>query len=110
MIDLFSSSFRAIFNDSIPPRVWLEIQGEFKIANASTDASFITCIKQVDCWYWNRYFIIQSLDTKDEWRKLSIKIDLPDVKSPNDILTVSLMNERKQPVDARDVHIRLLRK
>ena len=108
--DLFSSSFRALFTDTIPPRVWLEIQGEFRIEDAATDASFITCIKQVDCWYWNRYFIIQSLDTKNEWRRLNIRIDLPDVKNPDDILTVSLMNERKLPVEARDIKIRLLRK
>lgn len=109
--DFIVSPFSEIFPDSILPRCWLEIQGEFKLEDASSDVSFITSIQNPEsCWYWNRYYLIQSIDISDEWKRISVRIDLPDLQKPQDKFSVSLLNESKTLVEARNVVIRLLRK
>ncbi len=110
VIDFIANPFKEILRDSILPRCWLEIEGQFKMEDASSDASFITSIQNEECWYWNRTYLIQFIDISSEWKEIHVKIDLPDLHNPNDKFTVSLLNEGKSQVEARQVQIKLLRK
>jgi hypothetical protein len=110
MLDFVAGSFKEILNDSVVPPCWLEISGSFKMEDATSDASFITSIQNETCWFWDRKFLIQSIDSDNEWREVRVKIDLPAIPNANDRFTVSLMNERKTLVEAKNVKIRLLSK
>jgi hypothetical protein len=110
MLDFVAGSFKELLNDSVVPPCWLEISGSFKMEDATSDASFITSIQNETCWFWDRKFLIQSIDSDNEWREVRVKIDLPAIPNANDRFTVSLMNERKTLVEAKNVKIRLLSK
>jgi hypothetical protein len=110
MLDFVAGTFKELLSDSIVPSCWLEISGSFKMEDATSDASFITSIQNESCWFWDRKFLIQSIDSDNEWREVRVKIDLPAIPNANDRFTVSLMNERKTLVEAKNVKIRLLSK
>ena len=95
------------------PPCWLEITAEFKVEDASTDASVITSIDTKNeplSWFWKRNYIIHSMNVENEWKQITIRIDLPALKNPNDILSVSVINDLKSAVESRNVNIRLFSK
>jgi hypothetical protein len=109
--DFIACPFNDILRDSTLPHCWLEIQGEFKLEDASSDASFITSIQNPEtCWYWQRIYLIQYIDISDEWKRISVRIDLPDLQKPQDKFSVSLYNDSKTRAEARNVVVRLLKK
>jgi hypothetical protein len=112
-VELLRLSFQEIFKDTLIPPCWLEISGEFKLEDYSTDASIITAIDSntnQPSWFWNRYFLIRSVDVENEWKFITVRIDLPEVKNPGNIFSVSIINDWKTTVQTRNVNLRLLSK
>jgi hypothetical protein len=112
-VEFLSAPFLQIFKDTIMPPCWIELTGEFKLEDFSTDASVIVAIdakNQPITWFWKQYYLIKWLDVEHEWKKIAIRIDLPELKNPNGILSVSIINDSKTSVEAKNVSVRLLSK
>jgi hypothetical protein len=112
-VELIRLSFQEIFHDTVIPPCWLEITGEFKLEDYSTDASLVTAIDSSTnqpSWFWNRHYLIRSVDVQQKWKRIIVHIDLPEIRDATDIFSVSVMNDRKTTVEFRNVNVRLLSK
>jgi hypothetical protein len=109
-IELITGKFSDLLNDSLLPSCWLEISGTFKMQDASSDAAIITSIGQTEPWFWDRRFLIQSIDKDNEWKQIRVKVNLPNVSNPADILKVSIVNDHKSILEYKSVQITLLKK